>query len=226
MPIQYMRQILLRGLPGSGKSTLAKLLQDKCGGIEYLSSGSLLRAFHANEATEASQGINRGELAESDLVIRLMHGAYSRIANDSKIILIDGFPRKVTELDRWIKLTGTPDFAIYCTCDENVRVKKLLGRRVCKSCGAVYNMYEDAQIQAIKPRITGRCDHCHGTLISRPDDTPTAIATRTIIHEETDAPVGLMLEHMLKPDHIVRVDMTSELEKKAVTDSIRKLSWD
>jgi adenylate kinase len=150
-----MRQILLRGLPGSGKSTLAKRLRETCNNVAYLSSGSLLREYFANRPSEASRGMDRGQLAESDLVIRLMHSAFTKLDDASTSVLIDGFPRKVSELNRWTELTSHPDFVIICECDEDVRMRRLLGRRICKSCGAGYNMHEDSGLPVIKTRVVG-----------------------------------------------------------------------
>jgi adenylate kinase len=153
--------------------------------------------------------MDSGQLAESDLVIRLMHSAFTKLDYVSTSVLIDGFPRKVSELNRWTELTSKPDFVIICECDEDVRMRRLLGRRICKSCGAGYNMHEDSGLPVIKTRVSGRCDHCNGILVRREDDTAAVIATRTIIHEETEAPVQIMIEQILAPNRILRADMTN-----------------
>ena len=199
-----MRQILLRGAPGSGKSTLASLIRTRFPHVPILSSGTLLRAHLSNN----DSGMGKGHLADSDLVIKLMHAEILKLGDSPTPVLIDGFPRKLDELERWRHLTCIPFAVVYCNCDVEVTVKKLINRRMCASCGKNYNLYKDHFIHAIVPKNKGRCDDCGNELIQRSDDQEEVIRNRLRIFSEEEDGIQRYLLKNVEMDRIVQVDST------------------
>ncbi len=79
--------IILMGLPGSGKSTQGQILAKEMG-REWLSAGQVLR-----DSGQFQEILDRGELVDNAVVIRLMAEAMARIIRGGKNLIVDGFPR-------------------------------------------------------------------------------------------------------------------------------------
>jgi adenylate kinase len=91
--------VALLGPPGSGKGTQAQRLRDRCG-FATLATGDLLRAARlagTELGRRASQYMDRGELVPDELIIEIVRDAIASL--DDKPILLDGFPRTVTQAD-------------------------------------------------------------------------------------------------------------------------------
>ena len=67
--------------------------------------------------------------------------------------------------------------------DFDVLMKRLTGRRTCKSCGQMYNVHFQP------PRVPGRCDKCGGELMQRGDDNEATISNRLRVYESQTAPL-------------------------------------
>ena len=66
---------------------------------------------------------------------------------------------------------------------EREIVRRLSGRRVCESCGALYHVES-------KPSSKGEaCQQCEGALIHRPDDTEEVIRERLRVYREQTLPI-------------------------------------
>ena len=88
-------------------------------------------------------------------------------------------------------------------------VERLAGRRVCSSCGRVYNVVSDP------PAVDGVCDVCGGQLTQRADDTPEAVAKRLDLYDIETAP---LLDRYEKQGLVERVDGDRAIDD--VTESI------
>jgi len=62
-------------------------------------------------------------------------------------------------------------------------IRRLSGRLVCRSCGAMYHAASNP------PEHAARCDRCGGDLYQREDDLPDRIAVRLALHAREVAPV-------------------------------------
>ena len=63
-------------------------------------------------------------------------------------------------------------------------LKRLTARRVCRDCGALYNL------ESLPPREEGTCDYCSSTdLYRRDDDQEKVIKNRLNIYNDTIGPL-------------------------------------
>jgi adenylate kinase len=163
-----MRLVLL-GAPGAGKGTQAKKLIDKHG-IPQISTGDILRKAVADGTPlgkEAKSYMDSGGLVPDSVVIGLVK---ERLAQDDckKGYILDGFPRTTPQaeaLDIVLNDMGSPlDTALSVDVDPEILMKRLTGRRTCKSCQQMYN------IHFTPSQKEGKCDKCGGELFQRDDD--------------------------------------------------------
>jgi adenylate kinase len=62
-------------------------------------------------------------------------------------------------------------------------MKRLTGRRTCKSCGQMYNIYFGP------PKKEGTCDKCSGELFQRDDDKEATIKKRLEVYTAQTEPL-------------------------------------
>lgn len=182
-----MRLVLL-GAPGAGKGTQAKKLIEKYG-IPQISTGDILRKAVADGTTlgkEAKSYMNKGELVPDSVVIGLVK---ERLAQDDckKGYILDGFPRNTSQaetLDNVLSdMKASLDFALSVDVDKGDLMKRLTGRRTCKGCQQMYNVYFSPA------KKDGVCDKCNGELFQRDDDKEETIKNRLDIYEKSTAPL-------------------------------------
>lgn len=89
--------IILMGLAGSGKSTQGRILAERLGG-EWLSAGQVLRETQDSAMREV---MDRGELVDDELVIRLMETRMAQAEAAGKPVILDGYPRTVRQA-KWV----------------------------------------------------------------------------------------------------------------------------
>jgi adenylate kinase len=182
-----MRLVLL-GAPGAGKGTQAKKLIDKYV-IPQISTGDILRKAVADGTPlgkEAKSVMDKGELVPDSVVIGLVK---ERLAQDDckKGYILDGFPRttpQAEELDNVLAEMGSPlDTALSVDVDAEILMKRLTGRRTCKSCQQMFNVH------FTPPQKEGACDKCGGELFQRDDDKEDTIKNRLDVYEKSTAPL-------------------------------------
>jgi adenylate kinase len=182
-----MRLVLL-GAPGGGKGTQAKKLIEKYG-IPQISTGDILRASVAAGTPlgkEAKSYMDKGELVPDSVVIGLVK---ERVAQDDckKGYILDGFPRNIAQaevLDKVLAEMGSPlSTALLIDVDKDVLMKRLTGRRTCKNCQQMYNVYFSA------PKKDGVCDKCGSELFQRDDDKEETIKKRLDVYDAQTAPL-------------------------------------
>ena len=196
------------GPPGAGKGTQAVRIAEKYE-IPHISTGDIFRD-NIKRQTElgkkAQEYMNKGELVPDDLVIEI---ATSRLLDDDCMrgFLLDGFPRTVHQaekLDEFLAAhSGSLDKVINITADDQILIRRLTGRRVCRQCGASYHIVN------IPPQKEGICDACGGELIQRDDDTETTVRNRIAVYEEQTMP---LLDYYTAKGNIVTVDGTAPLD--------------
>lgn len=180
-----MRLVLL-GAPGAGKGTQAKKLIEKYG-IPHISTGDLLRAAVAAGTPlgkEAKSYMDKGELVPDSVVLGMV-GERLRQDDAKKGYILDGFPRNTIQaeaLDRMLDSLKMPlDAALSVDVPFDDLMKRLTGRRTCRLCGQMYNVYFNS------PKENGKCDKCGGELFQRDDDREETIKKRLEVYNSQTA---------------------------------------
>ncbi|MFA5800855.1 MAG: adenylate kinase [Thermoleophilia bacterium] len=182
-----MRLVLL-GAPGAGKGTQAKKLIEKYG-MPQISTGDLLRAAvgaGTDLGKEAKSFMDKGELVPDSVVLGMVE---ERLQQDDckNGYILDGFPRNTAQaeaLDVMLdKLGMSLDAALSVDVPLEDLMKRLTGRRTCKDCGQMYNLYFSA------PATEGKCDKCGGELYQRDDDKEETIQKRLEVYTAQTAPL-------------------------------------
>ena len=215
-------RIVLLGAPGAGKGTQAKKLIEKYG-IPQISTGDILRKAVADGTPlgkEAKSYMDKGELVPDSVVIGLVK---ERLQQDDckKGFILDGFPRNTSQaetLDKVLDEMGMPlQVALSVDVDFDVLMKRLTGRRTCKSCGQMYNIYFSP------PQKEGVCDKCGGELYQRDDDKEETIKKRLEVYESQTAP---LIDYYDKKGILKRVNGVGNIEEIfanicAILDSLK-----
>lgn len=182
-----MRLVLL-GAPGAGKGTQAKKLIQRYG-IPQISTGDILRKAVTDGTPlgrEAKSYMDKGELVPDTVVIGLIEDRLKR-ADCKKGFILDGFPRNTAQaktLDEMLKKLNMPiDSALSVDVPKDDLMKRLTGRRTCKSCQQMYNVYFSP------PKKNGVCDKCGGELFQRDDDKEETINRRLDVYDAQTAPL-------------------------------------
>ncbi len=175
--------LIFLGAPGAGKGTLAGIVSKEYG-IPQVSTGDLFREA-VKDGTELGRKVKgimeRGELVPDELTVALVRGRLER-PDTGRGYILDGFPRTIPQaqaLDGFQRI----DAAINFRSDDQVLIRRLSGRRVCRVCGAIYH------VDNIPPKVEGVCDRCGGRLYIRDDDRIESIRNRLRVYREQTEPL-------------------------------------
>ena len=183
-----MEAIILLGGPGAGKGTLAELLRKQTAYL-HVSTGDMLRAAIQTGTpvgTEAKIFMDAGHLVPDSVILRIIE---ERISKElpSSFFMFDGFPRTIEQAKGLHTLferkKGKVKHVFNLVVEREILLKRLTGRRVCKSCGAVYHM------TSRPPQRPGLCDVDHSELYQRADDSEATILNRLEVYEKQTAPL-------------------------------------
>lgn len=181
-------RIVFLGAPGAGKGTQARLIAEERG-ISQVATGDILRAA-VREGTELGRDakgfMDRGELVPDALMVGLIRVRIAE-ADCARGFLLDGFPRTLEQafaLDSMLAEVQQPlHLAIDFSVPNAELVRRLTGRRVCRSCGASFHLV------SAPSRTEGVCDHCGGELYQRADDNEATVGKRLLVYQEQTAPI-------------------------------------
>jgi len=181
-------RVVLLGAPGAGKGTQAKMLIERFK-IPQISTGDILRKAVADGTPlgkEAKVIMDSGGLVSDKIVLGLVEERLKQPDCKNGFIL-DGFPRNTAQAEALDKiLTGASmplTVALNIDVDLNDLLKRLTGRRTCKSCQQMYNIYFSP------PKKEGVCDKCGGALFQRDDDKEATIKKRLDVYQQQTAPL-------------------------------------
>lgn len=203
-----MLRTILLGPPGAGKGTQAVKIVEKYN-IPHISTGDIFRENIKNETelgNRAKAYMDRGELVPDELVVEIATGRLTK--DDCKNgFLLDGFPRTIFQaekLDEFLAQRGEKiDKVINIDVEKDALVKRITGRRVCKSCGASYHVVN------IPPKKDGVCDLCNGELIQRADDTEETVLNRIDVYNKQTKP---LVDYYDKAGVIINIDGNKDLD--------------
>jgi adenylate kinase len=125
--------------------------------------------------------MEKGELVPDSLTVELVKERLSKPDAKGGYIL-DGFPRTVAQADALAEFQ-TIDAVINFSISDELVIRRLSGRRVCRSCGAIYH------IENMPPKVEGTCDRCGGELYIRDDDKIDSIKNRLRVYKEQTEPL-------------------------------------
>jgi len=200
--------LILLGAPGAGKGTQAKKIVEKYN-IPQISTGDMLReaVSKGTELGKVAKGyMDKGELLPDDVVIGIVKERLKQPDTDNGFIL-DGFPRTLGQaeaLDVMLKeLNKEIDAVVNIAVPEEEVVKRIVNRRSCKNCGAVYHLIYKP------PAEEGKCDKCGGELYQRDDDQEATIRDRYSIYRSQTEP---LIDYYSKKGLVKDIDGTQSMD--------------
>jgi len=187
-------RIVLVGPPGAGKGTQAQFIAETLS-IPKISTGDIFRA-NVSQGTplgrEAKRFMDAGDLVPDEVTVAMVR---DRLAEDDtrKGYLLDGFPRNLGQarvLDDLLLEMGTAlDTVLELIVDDDEVVRRLSGRRTCRTCNHVWHVDFDP------PASEGSCDLDGGELFQRDDDREQTIRHRLeVYYNQTAALVAFYAE--------------------------------
>jgi adenylate kinase len=181
-------RVAFLGPPGAGKGTQARELAREWG-VPHVATGDMLREAVAAGTTlgrEAKAFMDKGALVPDDVIIGMI-AERLREPDARRGFLLDGFPRTIAQaegLERLLKDLGQPlERVIYFDVPEPELIRRLTGRRVCRSCGHSFHVVSNP------PRRDGVCDVCGGELYQRVDDSEATVRNRLNVYRKQTAPL-------------------------------------
>ncbi len=166
------------GPSGSGKGTQAEFISQNFGSQKHLVMGELLREISGQEndlGRSIKATINQGKWVEDKLVNQVIYETIQKLKKDEGIIL-DGYPYpRTVEQAKYLdgmfqKMDRSQPIVINLIVSPRSVVYRLINRRVCDKCNALYHPPESLSQNS--------CEKCGGKLIKREDDTEEVIKKR------------------------------------------------
>lgn len=218
-----MRNLILLAAPGAGKGTLAKELKEKYNYV-HISTGDLLRERVLKDdelGREIANMQKEGLLVTDEIVYKLLE---DRLMEDDckKGYILDGFPRNVKQAEKYDKIVkkinGDLGIVIVLDIAKEELASRITGRRLCKECGAIYNMNNPK----LTPKVEGTCDKCGGELYQRSDDNLESLETRYNTYVEKTQP---LIDFYSAKGNLYTVDSNkgSEYTFEQVTELLKTL---
>ena len=209
--------VILLGPPGAGKGTQAQRIAEKYK-LPHLSTGDMFRDNIRRETElglKAKPMMERGELVPDDIVLRMVEDRISQ-PDCRNGFVFDGFPRTLAQANDLERICGKYNFGVtvvlHMVVDAALLMRRLTGRRICKSGGHIYNIYDRP------PKQEGICDQDGSELIHRPDDTEGVISERLLAYEKQTRPLA---EYYRTRKQLSPVDAMAKADD--VTASIAKI---
>jgi adenylate kinase len=181
-------RLVLVGPPGAGKGTQAQFIAAQFA-IPKISTGDIFRA-NVSDGTElgmtAKKYMEAGDLVPDEVTSAMVR---ERLKEDDAGdgFLLDGFPRTVPQAETLDEiLVGFDvgvDVVLELVVDDEEVIRRLSGRRTCRSCGHIWHVDFDP------PTREGICDDCGGQLFQRDDDKPATVRHRLEVYAEQTAPL-------------------------------------
>lgn len=182
-----MRLVLL-GPPGAGKGTQARMLERKLQAPQ-IASGDLLRTAVRNRTAlglQAKAFMDRGALVPDELVLEMIEERLSQ-ADAQHGFILDGFPRTVAQAEVLgsilVRRNERVDKVVAITVPDEEIVKRISGRRTCRSCGTMYHLIYEPPLQM------NVCNNCNGELYQREDDAEQTVRARLQVYASSTRPL-------------------------------------
>jgi len=182
-------RLVLVGPPGAGKGTQAQFIAEHLQ-VPKISTGDIFRA-NVSEGTplglQAKAFMDRGDLVPDAITVDMVRLRLGE-ADTGQGFLLDGFPRNVpqaTVLDDVLQESAGAklDVVLELVVEKDEVVRRLSGRRTCRSCNHIWHVDFDP------PAQPGVCDLDGGELYQRDDDQAGTVLNRLDVYDEQTAPL-------------------------------------
>lgn len=185
------QEFIFIGPPGSGKGTQTKMLAKEYN-LPHIDTGALLRAEIASGSEEgklANSFMEKGQLVPLELVSKIIKNRLMKSDCDNGFIL-DGYPRSLEQAQALDSILSEIDAdsevqpqVFYFDVAQEKLVERLVNRRSCSECGAIYNL------KTMKLEDETKCPKCGGALTKRDDDTEEVANKRFETYFKQTAPL-------------------------------------
>lgn len=179
--------LVLLGVPGAGKGTQARLLEELLS-LPQISTGDIFRYNLKNQTelgTLAKSFMDRGALVPDEVTIKMVQDRLQQ-PDCVRGAIMDGFPRNLVQAQAFDQLAapyGGVSLAPLIKLEDDEAMRRITGRRVCRTCGAVYHILFNP------PQVEGKCDLDGGELYQRDDDKPETVHNRLYVYYKQTAPL-------------------------------------
>ncbi|OED45531.1 hypothetical protein AB836_01405 [Rickettsiales bacterium (ex Bugula neritina AB1)] len=154
--------LVLLGLPGAGKGTQSRNIQKNIK-INHFAAGDFLRNYSKTNK-QIRDIITSGKLIDDETARNLFFKEIDKLKDN---VIIDGFPRTISQFDCFIDHFGKDiiDAVIFLDMPEDELIQRILNRWFCEDCQSTYkelykccNKYtvkrkDDISIDIIKTRL-------------------------------------------------------------------------
>ena len=182
------KRLVFLGPPGAGKGTQAIIISRKYS-FERIATGDILREAIAEKSElglRAKIFMDNGALVPDEVVNGILSARLKKTTNG---FILDGYPR-TKEQAEFIGSIADIELVIYFDAPEDLLVQRIINRRICPRCNAVYNLRE------FPPKVDNRCDLDGVELVHRSDDTEDVTRQRIRIFWQKTAPLVDYYFHM------------------------------
>lgn len=203
--------IFIMGAPGSGKGTFSSKIKEEYN-LNHISTGDIFRA-NISQGTElglqAKAYAEQGKLVPDEITNKMVKDYLATLSDKKNGYLLDGYPRTLDQAKAFEEMTDGTDLAVdvilAMDVPTDVLTRRITGRRTCKDCGEIYNIYS-------KPtKVEGVCDRCGGQLTQRKDDNEESLKVRLDEYSNNTEPVI---------DYYEKKNMVSHINADASMDEI------
>lgn len=210
--------IILLAPPAAGKGTQSENLEKEYN-LNHISTGDLLRNASKEEndfGKNLKSIMESGKLVTDDIVLEVLNRYLDQ--TDNMNLLLDGFPRNIYQANKLDEILVSKDskvnYVFLLDVPKEILADRITGRRLCKSCGRVYNV----NIDSLKPNVDNVCDNCGNELFQRSDDNRETFETRYNEYLEQTSP---LIDYYKNKNVLFEIDSTQTVEE--IFNQIKKI---
>ena len=212
-----MKNIVIYGAPAAGKGTVCESLKEVYN-YKHISTGELFRNLDDSDEfnRKVKETIVKGILVDDETTAELLKKHLEKIGDGP--IILDGFPRSLNQA-KMLDTFFEEFIVINLSVEEDIAMKRTLGRLNCPKCGRIYHKYNEEK----KPKEVGICDTCKCELNSRNDDNEESFKVRFDTYVKNSESI---FEYYKEKDILYMVDSnkTPQDTFKSIEEIITKLN--
>ena len=211
--------IFIMGAPGSGKGTFSTKIKEEFN-LNHISTGDIFRANIAGGTElglQAKAYSEKGLLVPDEITNKMVKDYLNTLEDKKNGYLLDGYPRTLAQAKAFEEMTEGTDLAVekivYMDVPFDELTRRITGRRTCKNCGEIYNIYS-------KPtKVEGVCDKDGGELFQRSDDNEETVANRLEVNIKQTKP---LLDFYSQKEDVVE-NINGDQDIKVVFQDVKQI---